>query len=1387
MKGHMMKKLLIRVGILIFIVSTVMHTLEALEPQKAVTQYNLKKWDMFLGLPSNSIFAIEQTEDGYLWLGTQNGLLRFDGVEFELIDTTIKNDETRALYKDAQGTLWIGTTNEGLFSYKEGTFTQYPVNLCQGLLTIRAITSDAVGNLWIGSASESSGGLTSWSKNGFKTYTTRDGLPDNKIYSIFKDKNHQLWITTPKGIVKMTRPGVFQVNPGWHAYTACAYDYDKRQLWLSTKDKTLIRFQAANTSVFGQAEGFPGKHIYCLFFDHHANLWIGTDDGGLTRFANNQLTGLTVNDGLADNSIYTLFEDREKNLWAGTIKGGLMQLSDPLFTTYSLREGLTDETVQALCFRAPGELLIGTRNGLFVLDKTDPAHIKPFLNTLTQPLANQSVLSLLATPDKVLWIGTFAGLHYVYKNQFVTITKENGLSGNSIDCMLYDRSGRLWAGTPTGLNCIINPSLPQERKIITNQKGFANLSINSLLEDSHHNVLVGTSTGLICFPQGNPEHPEVIRSLTGKNILCLYQGEDKQYWLGTDNGLLLWQGKQSKAICFTSASGLKENMVLSILEDQGHYLWLAGQNGISRLSKKDLLDFAAQKISSLEPDTFDERDGIKSRFCTGPAVLGGDGFLWFSTFKGVVTIDPNHIPLHRPSVLIKKIVVDGASVPLPWGKESKVLDPGIKRIEFYYTAISFQNPQKIRFKVGLQGYDDDWVKRENKRSTTYTNLNPGAYTFHVIADYPGGLSNPPEATLSIRIKPFFHQTIWFYAFLILFILFIILTVHYMRVRHFRENEKKLSHLVEMRTRDLQERNLELEKAEGKIRLAHERIASKNQQLEKQTSQLQEQAEKLKEMDQVKSRFFANISHEFRTPLTLIMGPLEQMLAEADSEQEKKRIFLMQRNSQRLLELINQLLELSKFESGKVKLHVTRQNVISLLKGIIANFLPLTDHHELQLLFQAEEEDITLYIDAEKLDHIIGNLLMNAIKYTPAGGKITIVATRVEDVEAIFPHGLLAITVSDTGSGIPVEQLPLIFNRFYQTESAYEHRLKGTGVGLALVKEFVQIHHGTIDVHSHEGRGTEFIIHFPLGEGYYKPEEIVAVPGLPRSASTFAVIPDMDSDTYTDFTDKTELNESVEHGPAASTIVLIVDDSTDVRSYVRSSLEPLYTVVEARDGEEGLTIAQQQIPDLVISDIMMPRMDGLELCQHLKENIKTSHIPIILLTARAAEENIIRGLETGADDYITKPFNTRILLARIKNLVDLRHQRHVQLDREMTLQPVEIPLNEIDKEFLKKLKNTIHKNLANPEFNVEQLAREFSLDRSTLYRKILALTGETPLDLIHSYRLKRAAEMLRNSSVSVIEVALEVGFSSASYFARCFKKKFLRSPSEVKDKNGAKPV
>jgi len=528
---------------------------------------------------------------------------------------------------------------------------------------------------------------------------------------------------------------------------------------------------------------------------------------------------------------------------------------------------------------------------------------------------------------------------------------------------------------------------------------------------------------------------------------------------------------------------------------------------------------------------------------------------------------------------------------------------------------------------------------------------------------------------------------------------------------------------------------------------------------------------------MKSRLLSHITHEFLTPLNLIITPLEQMIAKSKHPGRKKTLSLMHRNSQRLLLLIGQILELLKLESRKLKLKASPHNLVPFLKGLMSSYELLAEQKEVAFLFHTDNEHIPLYFEPEKIAEVMCNLIMNALKYTPPGGQIKVSVRQL-------PNNSVEISEHNTGTEISLDQTTRIFDRFYQLNERFEHYIKGLGIGLFLSREYIKLHHGTMRVNSAPGKGTEFVIHLPKGKAHLKPDEIMESdpPSAAEEASCkiskrYAFMVELERDEKDQHRlDSINIPADAKE-PQDRDIVLVVEDSMDMRGFIKTFLEEeQFIVVEAANGREGINMAKGIIPDIIISDVMMPDVDGYRLCRELKQDINTSHIPIILLSVKFTEDEIIRGLETGADDYITKPFNMDILLTRIKNLIKQRRQLQQRIQWETVTHPEELGLSSLDDSLIKKMQETIENNLSAPEFGHAELANSFKMSQTSLYRKVMALTGQAPGKFIQAYRLKRSLDLLKANYGSITDVAFAVGFSSSAYFTRCFKEKFKRLPS-----------
>ena len=940
--------------------------------------------------------------------------------------------------------------------------------------------------------------------------------------------------------------------------------------------------------------------------------------------------------GLQDENVKYVFEDSQGNLWLCLGNGiSKIEYASPI-SIYGNRSNLPGLVLSVIRHGPYNDLYAGTTNGLYSLNSPSKGKFRPVPGMSGNCFSIQSIgNSLLAATNH--------GVFQVKNN-----VKQRVIENPSFVLHRSQRdTNRIWVGTTFGLVSLYrenkNGQWAEEHK-------FENITqeIRTIVEEKKGNLWLGTSTKGVLkvdFP---------IDGIVSSPVVTVY---DKSHGLAPEEVNVFFAAGH---VMFAAVKGIfrfdeKKKVfipdptlgdefadgsrgVFRIEEDKNKNIWIHSKkrniqaipqpDGTFFLNKKPFLRIPPGQVNAIYPDP----DGNTTWFASN------DGLIRYDT-----TIKKDYD--YDFSTLIRKVLINGNlffdGYKSKTDIDSKHLIPNIaykdrKNFHFEFAASFFEAENATRYRYLLEGHDEDWSDWDLKNSKDFTILDSGMYRFRVQARNVYRHQGH-EGVFQFKVLPPWYRTWWaFWFYAIMFFLLVFFIVKWRSGKLEREKQR-LERIIKERTKEIKEKNLQLE----------------------------EQSKKLKEMDKAKSRFFANISHEFRTPLTLIKGPLEQMLSQprdADSEREQKRkLKLMLRNSQRLLNLINQLLELSKIDSGKMKLVCSQQNMIPFLKGIFASFEILADQNELDLQFHTQEESITLYFDPEKLEKVLCNLLSNAIKFTPPGGRITVTVTKNAAVDDHFPAGSVDISVSDTGIGIPDSQKIHIFDHFYQVDVSLSHerKHKGSGIGLALTKELVSLHHGEIHVRSSQGKesGTEFILRLPLGKEHLKPGEIIE----DSSAESFfeKVRPDEFPGLYMVETEKEEEDagdeeesikeKDIEPEAQEKNIILVVEDSADVRTYIRGALEPLYTVVEAADGLEGIKKAEEIIPDLIISDIMMPGADGYELCRTLKKDVKTSHILIILLTARASEENIIEGLETGADDYITKPFNTKILCTRKKSV------------------------------------------------------------------------------------------------------------------------------------------
>jgi signal transduction histidine kinase/DNA-binding response OmpR family regulator len=992
-----------------------------------------------------------------------------------------------------------------------------------------------------------------------------------------------------------------------------------------------------------------------------------------------------------------------------------------------------------------GALWLGTtREGLFKLDLMSQRFVQYF--------GGNNVSRIVRTRLGDLYVQV--GLHlYVYDQETDSFS---GVFEEELFLCGETRDGSLWFGTrgsrvhlarydPSRGSIQHFPRTEPDSGIIHDAYPFP------LYEDQDGILWFGTyGGGMSRFDPRTGQYrrytaqPEVEGTLVNNSVKAVVEDEAGTLWIGTDGGLHSFDRASERFTLHPTRLGDRDLAIKGLVADARGNLWMACAYRLVCFMKAsgNFLWFGGKQ--GLKGDQYQSIDFNKE-----------DGRIYVGEWERAFSFNPDSLVALStsvsPKVLLTGFDIFDKPARLPAAismTEEIVLPYSDNFFSFKFAVLDFVDPTWNRYAYKLEGFDREWQYPFDRRVAYYTNVDPGEYIFRVKGSNSLGVWNDEGASVRLIVTPPWWKTIWAY---IGYGVAIILVLYGMR----RYDRKRTLLKHELKLKDFE-------------------------------------AEKLREIDGMKMRFFANISHEFRTPLTLILGPVEKLLSRVVRDDDQEELNIVRRNGLRLLELINQLLDISKLDAGRMKNQVQTLDLIPYLKGLVFSFASLAERKHIALKFEPAEGTITAHVDRDKLQKIITNLLSNAFKFTPDGGEVRVGVSIVEGaieggLEQVHPEatkGFAEILVADTGVGIPMERLEKIFHRFYQVDDSHVREHEGTGIGLALAKELVEVHHGHITVTSEPGKGSTFRVRLPLGKEHWKEEEVVeeaeSAEGRPGAV---ALPPQEVSAVEERVEEKREREEGEgedvldESSGDSRSLVLIVEDNADVRSYIQAFLTREYRVEEAEDGTAGLEAAMDHTPDLVVSDIMMPKMDGVELCRRLKTDERTSHIPVILLTARASGEGKLEGLETGADDYIIKPFDMKELQVRIKNLIELRKTLREKYRRQCVLEPGDVPIESMEEKFLRKALDVVQEQMTEPGFNTATLARGVCMSRMQLNRKLQALTGRSPHEFIRNLRMQRAAKLLEAHWGNVAEVAFEVGFNSLSHFAKAFREEYGVLPSE----------
>ena len=1336
-----------------------------------------ESWTVKDGLPVNSINTLLQDRTGYIWAATFDGLVRFDGLRFTVFNSAnsegLPSNRIIRLMEGRDGSLWLATEQSHIVRFRGGRFTNvaFETGKPQG---VPALLVDSAGAVWVGT----NDGL--WTVRRDTLVRVGRGTLDASVTSIVQRRDGSLWVgTTDAGIFRVTSDSVVTkvvTDPALDAdYVDQLFEDATGTLWIAAQRgvwswrQRMVQVKAprpllgatnvvqvrATGAVFAQAA--PG--VYRIDSDTAVlvstppsigySLWLWKDADALWTVAGNDVLrdGRRVFTLPERRSISTALFDREGSLWLGTDAGGLHRLKPALFTTYSVPEGVGYPNVYSTYADRSGAIWLGTWGK--GASRVDPVTGRAtVLRTLPGIVA---VNSFYEDSAGVLWIATARSQGGVYActppAMRCRVEAPRELGDRAVFALYGDARGHMWVGAAGLL-------LQYDGRTWTSfppSSGAPEATVRAFASTRDGALWMGTNGGgLARYGDGKFTSVRQADGLPSDLVRSLYQDADGWLWVGTEGrGLArldprLWgNGRPTTkpAIArIATKDGLFDEVIHQILEDDGGRLWMNTNRGIFWVPRAELNAFADGKVSRVHSTAYTERDGIRNHEGNGgvqPAGAKGlDGRLWFPTQDGVVVVDPANVRREQraPPLVVERILAGGGS--LRPERDSIALRPNERDVQIEYTALTFLEPANVRFRYRLDPYDAGWVDVGNRRTAFYTKVPPGRYTFLVEASDAAGGWYEPGTRLAVQVLPRLWETSAFRWVLGAALGMLLFAVVRLREAHLRARAVQLERVVDERTAALREREHEL--------------ADRNARLQS--------------LDHAKTRFFANVSHELRTPLTLTIGPLEDLRTRAAGDPQVERwLDIALRNARRLLRLVNQILDVAKLEAGAMHLAPRPLDLGPFARGVAAAFAPVADRKGIRLTVETIEA-LPGAFDADAVEKILTNLLSNAIKFTPSGGTVHVALSK--DGESA------RLLVRDSGPGIPPDQIAHVFERFYQVDESTSRTQPGTGIGLSLVKELVELHGGTIAVES-ASAGTTFTATIPSR---------VAVDGL--TVGDAVVAPDVHSLATAVTTEHAGSAAESDDDTRSEDVpsLLVVDDSADLRSYIRDHFAVRFRVLEAGDGAEGIALARRHLPDVVLSDVMMPGTDGHELVRALRGSPETDFLSIILLTAQADDEQRLEGLEHGADEYIVKPFEMRELDVRVRNLIASRRR----LRERFSSPPVEVRaahagVAPADQAYVARVREAIRRGLADPDFGVGELADAVSQDRSHLFRRVKQLFGDSPSDLIRRMRVEAGERLLTEGTATVTDVAYAVGFNSLSYFCRCFQDVYGVTPAAYRNR------
>ncbi|WP_071397160.1 hybrid sensor histidine kinase/response regulator transcription factor [Flammeovirga pacifica] len=1333
---------------------------------KQVKEYEINKVSNISQLDVRDVF---KDSKGFLWLATSDGLVRYNGLDSKVYRVSssansISSNMIRKISEDQLGNIWVSTFGKGLsrLDVKTETFTNYSIKSDQHYqLKTNDISSFLIdeNTIWVGNWDQlirvdldvNNDKIIRQSSINLMDIDT--SLHQVVVQTIFKGKDNHIWLGLNSSLVRIntTNKALDQINFDKIEGNVAALHYcDER---LITSGEFVSSLEGQQNNLYLKELNYQSANTIAY---KDGILWLGNRKGVFAyHLSQNGLQLIkfyqaTSNSGRSYHPVTSIILDNDK-VWVATTGGGVYLIEQPnhLFEHYQQTENnsLYDDHVKAIFEDSQQNLWVGTElGGLNYLIKENKYNYDNGFGQLSiknYPSENNRVYAIAeqhfphsALRDRLIWLGTtFPTFLIALDPSTMQLLPQSPIAkklGFVFDIEVQNDS-TLWIGTYNDglwrIRVDKDGSILSAQNFDKNNGSLTSDIIRSILLDSHQNLWVGTDKGLNLIKSTELEktHPKVItfregkskKSLPNEYILKIFESHDGTIWMGSMGGGLIYCQPSEQPVfkSITVEHGLANNSIKSIEEDAEHNLWLSSNLGLTKFNPSTSQCVNYTTSDGLQANEFEDLVSYTRK--SGQILFGG--------VNGINTFYPNQIHLDSvpPNLYFSELqILNEVIYPHKKYEGKTILENSIEHTQkiilghdqnsfsIAFEAFQFNYPDKVKFKYKLEGFDKKWTStRHNNQQAKYTNLPAGDYILKVNAANSDNFwsDQPKELKITIQRHPFLSNYAIVIYVLSTFLLLIIIYRIYSRIR----KQKK-----EVFIAGLEKKNAE-------------------------------------EAAQSKLRFFTNISHEFRTPLTLITIPLDRLINSIDlSEVEKKKhLKIIKQNADLMLRLVNQILDFRKLEQNKMQLSMQSMNIIEFISSIVKGFQPLADNKEITLQFKSKSQALNMSFDPDCVEKIVNNLISNALKFTSKKGTVLM------EIEEIDQKVLIKVT--DNGIGIKESDKPFLFQRYFQRSDKSKMLRNGTGIGLSLIKNLVDLHQGVIEVESKEGEGSVFKVFLPMV--HHEVGEVIPQDKIYEETYTNEDIINRVGNTFSLQQKKYSL--------------LIVEDNEELRALIVSLFDQMYHVLEAEDGEQGYQKCIQHQPDIIISDVMMPKMNGLDMLHKIKSDDIVNHIPIILLTAKSTNENQIEGLMEGADAYVSKPFDQNVLSSIVFSILKNRERLIEKFDKEIKINPSLISTQKPDVQFIEKVLKIIEENLDNSDFNVDQLANDYGLSRNHLNKKLKALTGETALSFIRNVRLKHAAELFKQGNTNISEVTWKVGYSDLATFRKRFKEKFGVSPSD----------